>query len=234
MTADTITFAGLLPLIGYSTDTTLGCMEYMSLCQQAEGTPFSSAVGVWLDTPAKAADLAQRAGAHLWFGVNALGSVTAGRGKADDVVRIAALIADLDLKEGGCPDLDTALAIVTAVTAVLGEDPVAVTHSGHGLQPYWAVEVESGRALLAESPTEAKRLGKQAEQLVYAQFAQELLAMNAKYGLNLTGAPKVNDPDFVYSLVFDPERGARVPKARFSYLFPTRGYRGRRSGSLKT
>ena len=65
MTADTITFAGLLPLIGYSTDTTLGCMEYMSLCQQAEGTPFSSAVGVWFDTPAKAADLAQRAGEPL-------------------------------------------------------------------------------------------------------------------------------------------------------------------------
>ena len=57
------------------------------------------------------------------------------------------------------------------------------------------------------SAAEAKRLGKQAEQLVYAQFAKELLALNAKYGLNLTGAPKVNDPDFVYQLVFDPERG---------------------------
>ena len=45
--------------------------------------------------------------------------------------------------------------------------------------------------------------------------------MNAKYGLNLTGAPKVNDPDFVYQLVFDPARGARVPKARFAYLFPS-------------
>ena len=49
----------------------------------------------------------------------------------------------------------------------------------------------------------------------------ELLALNAKYGLNLTGAPKVNDPDFVYQLVFDPARGARVPKARFAYLFPS-------------
>ena len=71
------------------------------------------------------------------------------------------------------------------------------------------------------SEAEARRLGKQAEQLVYAQFAQELLALNAKYGLSLSGAPKVNDPDFVYSLVFDPERGARVPKARFAYLFPS-------------
>ena len=54
-----------------------------------------------------------------------------------------------------------------------------------------------------------------------AQFARELLEMNAKYGLNLTGAPQLNDPNFVYQLVFDPQRGARTPKARFAYLFPS-------------
>src|SRR3954454_18026840 len=37
------------------------------------------------------------------------------------------------------------------------------------------------------SQAEAKQLGGQAEKLVYAQFAQELLSLNAKYGLNLTG-----------------------------------------------
>lgn len=72
-----------------------------------------------------------------------------------------------------------------------------------------------------QSAAAARKLGKEAEQLVYAQFASELLAMNAKYGLNLTGAPKVNDPDFVYQLVFDPARGERTPKARFAYLFPS-------------
>jgi hydrophobe/amphiphile efflux-3 (HAE3) family protein len=71
------------------------------------------------------------------------------------------------------------------------------------------------------SASEAKALGAQAEKLVYAEFARELLALNAKYGLNLRGAPQVNDPNFVYQLVFDPARGARVPKARFSYLFPS-------------
>lgn len=68
---------------------------------------------------------------------------------------------------------------------------------------------------------EARRLGDAAEKLVYAQFARELLELNAKYGLNLTGAPRLNDPDFVYQLVFDPARGARTPKARFAYLFPS-------------
>jgi predicted RND superfamily exporter protein len=71
------------------------------------------------------------------------------------------------------------------------------------------------------SAAEARRFGSQAEKLVYAQFAQELLSLNAKYGLNLTGAPKLNDPDFVYQLVFDASRGERAPKARFAYLFPS-------------
>src|SRR4051812_11856329 len=72
-----------------------------------------------------------------------------------------------------------------------------------------------------KSPAEQGRLGAQAAKLVYLQFARELLDLNAKYGLNLTGAPRLNDPDFVYGLVFDPARGARTPKARFAYLFPS-------------
>jgi predicted RND superfamily exporter protein len=68
---------------------------------------------------------------------------------------------------------------------------------------------------------EAKRLGESAAKLVYAQFAKDLIGLNTKYGLNLTGAPRLNDPDFVYQLVFDPSRGARTPKARFAYLFPS-------------
>ena len=72
-----------------------------------------------------------------------------------------------------------------------------------------------------QSKAKAEAYGKEAEKAVYQQFASELLAMNAKYGLNLTGAPKLNDPDFVYQLVFDAARGERTPKARFAYLFPS-------------
>jgi predicted RND superfamily exporter protein len=71
------------------------------------------------------------------------------------------------------------------------------------------------------STKDAARMADDAARLVYAQFAQDLLALNQKYGLSLTGAPRLNDPDFVYQLVFDPTRGARTPKARFSYLFPS-------------
>ena len=50
---------------------------------------------------------------------------------------------------------------------------------------------------------------------------RDLLQINLRYGLGLTGAPKLNDPNFVSALVFDPSRGATTPKARFAYLFPS-------------
>ena len=37
----------------------------------------------------------------------------------------------------------------------------------------------------------------------------------------MTQAPRLDDPDFVSTLVFDPARGAATPKARFAHLFPT-------------
>jgi hydrophobe/amphiphile efflux-3 (HAE3) family protein len=67
-----------------------------------------------------------------------------------------------------------------------------------------------------------ERAAKAAEQLVYAQFTRDLLALNVRYGLGLKGLPRLDDPDFVSALVFDPQRGATTPKARFAYLFPNR------------
>jgi hydrophobe/amphiphile efflux-3 (HAE3) family protein len=68
---------------------------------------------------------------------------------------------------------------------------------------------------------EQERLGKAAEQLVYAQFVRDLLQLNLKYGLGVDKTPRLDDPDFVATLVFDPSRGATTPKARFAYLFPS-------------
>ena len=65
-------------------------------------------------------------------------------------------------------------------------------------------------------------LGKQAEQLVYAQFAQELLALNAKYGLNLTRRAEAQRPGLRLPARVRSRRAARAtPKARFAYLFPS-------------
>lgn len=84
---------------------------------------------------------------------------------------------------------------------------------------------EAARKLAAaqgRSPAEVKRAGKAAAQVVYAGFLRDVLQLNVKYGLGLTGLPSVNDPNFVSALVFDPKNGATTPKARFAYLFPSK------------
>jgi hypothetical protein len=61
-----------------------------------------------------------------------------GRGKADDVVAITAVWADVDFgpgrkKQGTPPNQLEALRILDRV----GVKPSLVVHSGHGLQPWW-------------------------------------------------------------------------------------------------
>lgn len=65
---------------------------------------------------------------------------TLGRGTEDSVTRVAALYADLDVKPGACPDLDTAMAIIDDISIILEERPVATIFSGGGLQPLWALD----------------------------------------------------------------------------------------------
>ncbi|MGH2967553.1 MAG: MMPL family transporter, partial [Solirubrobacteraceae bacterium] len=71
------------------------------------------------------------------------------------------------------------------------------------------------------STAEQEKAAGSARQLVYSRLLRELLQINLRYGLGLTGVPTLNDPNFVSALVFDAARGARTPKARFAYLFPS-------------
>jgi P4 family phage/plasmid primase-like protien len=85
----------------------------------------------------------------VWLGVNPVAGPprsTGGRGKPEDVTRLSAVFCDLDIKPGGCPDIETAQQIVAELADVLGEYPVMVVYSGHGLQPYWAIEDGHGAA----------------------------------------------------------------------------------------
>ncbi|MEA2494073.1 MAG: uncharacterized protein QOJ29_1984 [Thermoleophilaceae bacterium] len=58
----------------------------------------------------------------------------------------------------------------------------------------------------------------EAYQLVYAQFARDVLQLALKYGFS--GMPSLDNADFVDNLVFDSSKGTCTPKARFAYLFP--------------
>lgn len=84
--------------------------------------------------------------ADIWIGVNPVGHwVKKGRGLATDVTRLAALYADLDEKEGGCPNLGVAEDIIDDLSGLLGESTTYMMYTGHGIHPVWAVDPDENR-----------------------------------------------------------------------------------------
>ena len=70
-----------------------------------------------------------------------------------------------------------------------------------------------------DPPAEQERLANAAASAANAQFQQAVAQLALRYGL--TGVPRIDDPNFVSSLVFaSGEVG--VPKSRFAYLFPSK------------
>ncbi len=68
---------------------------------------------------------------------------------------------------------------------------------------------------------EASRLGAEAGKITRERYAQQLELLGAEYGLS--APPTLNDPSFVYTLVFDnTAKLPGTPKQRFAYLFPGR------------
>jgi uncharacterized protein len=77
------------------------------------------------------------------------------------------------------------------------------------------------RAALASGRTaaEAQALGKQASSITMERFQEGVATLALQYGL--TAKPSLEDPEFVSTLVFDPDKPAGTPKQRFAYLFPS-------------
>lgn len=125
-------FDRLLRLLGYDD------ADQIVLCGNHTGTFASERVtGVQaaqarLDGPIGEGD--------VWFAVNPVSDVSAGRGKTEDVTGLTALYCDLDYKADGARDEATARSIVADLSAILGEPPTAIVHTGHGQQPYWPVK----------------------------------------------------------------------------------------------
>ncbi len=73
------------------------------------------------------------------------------------------------------------------------------------------------------SAERAKRFRSQAEEVERTKFLSELLRLAVRYGLGLDSLPpRLDNPQFVGRLVFDPNRPAGTPKARFASIFPGR------------
>lgn len=81
-----------------------------------------------------------------------------------------------------------------------------------------AAEERAARA--GGSAAEQQRAGEAAA----TRASQQVLAAVARLALDsgLRGMPQIDNRDFVSQIVFDPARGADVPKSRFAYLFPSR------------
>jgi len=67
----------------------------------------------------------------------------------------------------------------------------------------------------------AGRAGARARARVEADFQREVVDLAVRYGLS--AVPRLDDPNFVSTLVFDPAGPAGTPKRRFAYLFPSKG-----------
>lgn len=130
---DTLDLARLLGILGYKAG------EFVSICHKIGDGSFNSSVVALADAATDVGGLSVHA--DIWFGTNPTkGPAREGRkGKADQVTRLAALTADLDVKDDGCPDFATCWAIINDLSNMLGTPPTVVVESGHGLQPYWVL-----------------------------------------------------------------------------------------------
>ena len=71
-----------------------------------------------------------------------------------------------------------------------------------------------------EGPEAAQASRTRAEDEAGRKLAGMLIPLALRYGL--TSVPRVDDPQFIARLVFDPRRPAGTPKSRFAALFPGR------------
>ena len=113
------------------------------------------------------------------------------------------------------------------------QDQLAAQSSARAAQAERAAKAARGLARAQhKSPAQVRRLGEQAKQLVYAEFAKNLIALALKYGI--TSAPQLNDPRFVSKIVFDDTKGPGVPKRASPTSSPTRTARSSRCASGPT
>ena len=106
--------------------------------------------------------------------------------------------------------------------------PVRRRRPGRLLGEQAAAALREARAAARAADREAARLGLSAAQRsaaaqaaaerVLADLESELLDLAISYGQ--TGIPRLDDPNFVASVVFEPGSPGQ-PKPRFSYLFPS-------------
>jgi uncharacterized protein len=105
-----------------------------------------------------------------------------------------------------------------AVTAVSSAEKSMLSGAGTAVRQACqdAYQLALSRHL---SKAQARSACNSAAQLEYARQLQQMERLYLNSGIK--GAPRIDDPQFIPQIVFDPLRGVGQPKARFAYLFPT-------------
>lgn len=142
--AKTLTFAQCLDLLDLDDAERLSFGTGAKLGREFSGRQYT--VG-----RLKALDLTDHADHNVWCGLQPMRQSTA-RGTNKDVLRIAALYADLDLDEDKIPTVDAIKDVIDGLSGMLGATPTYITFSGHGYQPVWKVDPDDSRDLTRMLP----------------------------------------------------------------------------------
>jgi P4 family phage/plasmid primase-like protien len=134
--------------VSVTTDTS-GFLTLLALLRRTDGQiriatsvdgQFYAPNVVAIENVVKAVDALRDRGAHAWFEVNPSGPRPPGRrAQATDITRLAALWADLDLKEGGLATEEDIDLVIDDLAFMLGRDPAAVVSTGGGKHAYWPI-----------------------------------------------------------------------------------------------
>jgi len=109
--------------------------------------------------------------------------------------------------------LNRAVAAVNQqVTGLLAASQNAVQSAGRT-----AYQLAIGRGLTVSQARQAQNAAQTLENQQQVQNLEQLAL-----GSGITSAPSIDDKTFISQIVFDQTRGVNQPKARFSYLFPTK------------
>jgi uncharacterized protein len=103
--------------------------------------------------------------------------------------------------------------------AAVNQEIVSITNASQAAVT--SARQSAYKLALAEHMSRSQALAEEnaAGQLEDQQQYQQLIQMYLESGIS--GTPSIDDPQFIPEIVFDPTRGANVPKARFAYLFPS-------------
>lgn len=183
-----LTLAQVLELAGYGPD------ELLSVLVIRPGNP-EPAPGTGLRRPAELVALAEGLeGANLWHSLSTFRPKTSGRGKAEDVVRMPFLWADLDIKAKGITTWAEAWALIEALSEILGTRPMWVTMTGHGLQPAWGIDPEESTDVLTLRPL-LKRFGLLVRHVARVHGHGVDSVFNPDRVLRASGTWNLKDPD---------------------------------------